>query len=161
MKVICLTTILIYLSCCLYGDAKQGEQVFKMFCASCHGPEGAGLVGPNLTDKEILHGDKKEDIVKVINNGVQGKAMPAWGAILKPEQIDDVADFIKSIMGKNLPSPFAEGKSSVTPFPKGSSGRPLLMRTFMPKMGISDEVFAHHFKGLPVPHYSQIGRAHV
>ena len=154
MKIYWMIPILILSSFSLFGDIKKGEQVYKMFCAACHGPEGAGLVGPNLTDKEILHGDKKEDIVKVINNGVPGKAMPGWSAILKPEQVSDVADFVKSIMGKNLPSPFTAGKSSVTPFPKGSESRPLLMRTFMPKMGLSDEVFANHDKGLPVPKYS-------
>lgn len=154
MKIFWMMPLLILSSFTLYGDAKKGEQVYKMFCAACHGPEGAGLVGPNLTDKEILHGTKKEDIMKVITNGVPGKAMPGWGSILKPEQISDAADFVKSIMGKNLPSPFAAGKSSVTPFPKGSESRPLLMRTFMPKMGLSDEVFANHDKGQGVPKYS-------
>lgn len=154
MKIFCFTALLLLSGLTAYGDAAKGEEVYKMFCAACHGPEGAGLVGPNLTDKEILHGTKKEDIIKVINDGVPGKAMPAWSAILKPEQVSDVADFVKSIMGKNLPSPFAQGKSSVTPFPKGSASRPLLMRTFMPKMGLSDEVFANHDKGLPVPKYN-------
>ena len=66
------------LTCCVYGDVKKGETLFKTFCASCHGPEGAGLVGPNLTDKEILHGTEKKDIIKLkdtfddYNNGEIG-----------------------------------------------------------------------------------------
>ena len=70
------------------------------------------------------------------------------------EQIADTADFIKSIMGKNLPSPFAAGKSSVTPFPKGTLDRPLLMRTYMPVLDLSDEVFGHHDKGKAVHKYT-------
>lgn len=136
------------------ADVKKGEAVYKTYCASCHGPEGAGLVGPNLTDKEVLHGTSKEEIIKVITNGVPAKAMPPWGTILKKDQIADAADFIKSIMGKNLPSPFAAGKSSVTPFPKGTLDRPLLMRTYMPVLDISEEVFAHHDKGKEVNKYS-------
>ena len=154
MKIYWMIPFLLLGSLSLFGDIKKGEQVYKMFCAACHGPEGAGLVGPNLTDKEVLHGTKKEDIMKLVANGIPGKAMPAWGSILSQEQISDVADFVKSIMGKNLPSPFTQGKSSVTPFPKGSISRPLLMRTFMPKMGLSDEVFANHGKGEDVPKYS-------
>lgn len=161
MKIKWLIPILIFSGLSLFGDAKKGEQVYKMFCASCHGPEGAGLVGPNLTDKEILHGDKIEDIIKVIKNGIPGKAMPAWGSILQPDQVKDAAEFVKSIMGKNLPSPFAAGNSSVTPFPKGAVNRPLLMRTFMPKMGLSDEIFANHDKGEAVPKYSpKTGKEH-
>jgi cytochrome c553 len=145
----------------LLADVEKGAVVFKMMCASCHGPEGAGLVGPNLTDKEVLHGTTTEEIIKVISNGVPGKAMPPWAAILQKEQIADAADFIKSIMGKNLPSPFAAGKSSVTSFPKGTLDRPLLMRTYMPKMNLSDEVFISHGKGLAVPNYKhKTGQEH-
>ncbi|MCM8536258.1 MAG: c-type cytochrome [Lentisphaeraceae bacterium] len=150
-----------FLATTSFADVKKGEVVFKTYCASCHGPEGAGLVGPNLTDKEVLHGTTKAEVVKVISNGVPAKAMPPWGTILKKDQISDVSDFILSIMGKNLPSPFAAGKSSVTSFPKGSADRPLVMRTYMPKVGLSDEVFANHDKGQDVPKYRhQTGKEH-
>ena len=146
--------MLALMACSVNGDVKKGETLYKTFCASCHGPEGAGLVGPNLTDKVVLHGTKKEDIIKTITLGVPGKGMPPWGSILNNEQKSDLADFVKSIMGKNLPSPFQAGKSNVTPFPKGDLARPYLMRTFMPKHGLSDEVFANHGKGEATPKYS-------
>ena len=137
----------------LHAALKEGEAVFKMYCASCHGPEGAGLIGPNLTDPIILHGSSQKEIVSVIENGIPSKAMPAWSAILKPDQIEDVALFVKSIMGKNLPSPVLMGESTVTPFPEGSLNRPLLMRTFMPVLELEEEVFANHDTSRETPKY--------
>ncbi len=124
------------------------------YCSACHGAEGAGLVGPNLTDTVFLHGGTKPDIVKTLTNGVGDKGMPAWGAILPPADLDAVADFAVSLIGKNLKSPFAMGESSVTPFPKGSVAFPLLMRTFVPPLGIESAVFAHHSHGQLIAKYS-------
>lgn len=146
--------VLLFLLMQVSADVKKGETVFKTYCASCHGPEGAGLIGPNLTDKEVLHGSEKEKIMNVIASGIPGKAMPPWGSILKKNEISDVADFVKSIMGKNLKGPAVTNNSTVTPFPKGDLGRPYLIRTFMPKMGLSDEVFANHHKGRETAKYS-------
>lgn len=154
MKFLSVMTILTITAQGLLADVKKGEEVFKMYCAACHGPEGAGLVGPNLTDKEILHGEKIEDIIKVVKEGIADKGMPAWSSILKDDEVNSVAEFVKSIMGKNLPPPFIEAKSTVTPLPKGTLTRPLLMRTFMPTEELDDEVFMHHGKGEGVPKYS-------
>ncbi|HEX3132318.1 MAG TPA: c-type cytochrome [Planctomycetota bacterium] len=136
------------------ADTSRGQTVFITYCAACHGPEGAGLVGPNLTDTVFLHGGTKPDIVKTLTNGVGDKGMPAWGAILPPADLDAVADFAVSLIGKNLKSPFAMGESSVTPFPKGSVAFPLLMRTFMPPLGLDPTVLAHHSHGQVIAKYS-------
>ena len=136
-------------------DLSRGQTVFSTYCSACHGPEGAGLVGPNLTDMVFIHGDKKADMVRVITSGVGDKGMPAWSVILPPADIDAVADFAVSLIGKNLKSPFAPGVSSVTPFPKGSGAFPLLMRTFMPVMGMEAAVLAHHQHGQPAAKYDE------
>jgi cytochrome c553 len=142
------------LSAGVSADVKRGQQVFKQFCANCHGDKGQGLVGPNLTDKEILHGSSKEEIVKVIKEGVLAKAMPAWGTILNDQQISDAADYVKSIMGKNLKSGYAKVQSTVTPFPVGTADKPYLIRTYMPVNGLSDAIFPNHGKGGNVNKYS-------
>jgi mono/diheme cytochrome c family protein len=143
------------------ADNSRGQTVFTTYCAACHGPEGAGLVGPNLTDTVFQHGNTKADIVRVVMNGVGDKGMPAWGAILPPEDVDAVADFTISLIGKNLTSPFAPGQSSVTPFPKGSVAFPLLMRTFMPTLGIDSAVFAHHDHGQVIAKFGRKGEGQV
>jgi hypothetical protein len=143
------------------ADPARGQTVFTTYCAACHGPEGAGLVGPNLTDTVFLHGGTKADIVRVLMNGVGDKGMPAWGAILPPADVDAVADFAVSLIGKNLTSPFAPGQSSVKPFPKGSVAFPVLMRTFMPTLGIDPAVFAHHDHGQTIAKFDRMGKGQI
>lgn len=138
----------------LHADAEVGKAVFATYCASCHGPEGAGLIGPNLTDAEILHGSSHAEIVAVVRDGVPSKAMPAWSGILQPDQIDEVAAYVKSIMGKDLAGPGNTDISTITPFPEGTLKRPLLMRTFMPVLDLDDEVFSNHYISRGTPSYS-------
>jgi cytochrome c oxidase cbb3-type subunit 3 len=55
-----------------------GQSIYKANCVSCHGSDGGGNVGPNLTDDHFKHIKQLTDIIKVINEGVAGGAMPAW-----------------------------------------------------------------------------------
>lgn len=132
----------------------RGKAVYAIYCAPCHGLEGAGLVGPNLTDDEILHGESYDEIVQVITLGVPAKAMPSWASVLTPAQIKDSAHFVRSIMGKNLPGPARGEESTMTPFPEGSPTLPYVLRTFMPTLGVGPEVFPHHGSGRSTFKYS-------
>lgn len=78
----------------------KGKVIFTQNCVSCHGPEGKGLVGPNLTDNVWIHGGKPENIQNTVTKGVAGKAMPVWGPILGPEKIADVSSFVYSLSHK-------------------------------------------------------------
>lgn len=78
----------------------KGKEIFAQNCASCHGPEAKGLVGPNLTDNTWIHGGKPEDIQNTITKGVAAKGMPTWGPILGNEKVADVATFIYSLSHK-------------------------------------------------------------
>ena len=73
-------------------------------CMACHGANGEGGVGPNLTDQYWLHGGAFENIVGTITNGVPSKGMIAWKAILNPEQIRQVASYVKTLQGTNPPN---------------------------------------------------------
>ncbi len=55
-----------------------GAVVYKTNCVSCHGADGGGLVGPNLTDDHWKNVRNIEDIAKVIQDGAANGAMPAW-----------------------------------------------------------------------------------
>ncbi len=80
----------------------EGKQVFASTCASCHGPEAAGLVGPNLTDNYWLHGANPTDIAKSMTDGYPEKGMPSWGPILGAEKVRKVTAFILSIRNTNV-----------------------------------------------------------
>lgn len=85
----------------------DGKTIFKTNCAVCHGPQGQGLVGPNLTDNYWLHGGSLKDVFKTIKNGWPAKGMKSWATDLTPIQIKDVASYVKSLGGTNPPNPKA------------------------------------------------------
>ena len=81
------------------GKIQAGEKVYKSRCYSCHGINGKGGVGPNLTDEycKFIHSDK--DLIDIISNGKKGTMMMAYKNYLSPQEIQTVAIYIKSIRG--------------------------------------------------------------
>ena len=88
----------------------EGKAAFGDNCAPCHGSGGQGAHGyPNLNDDVWLWGGKLDDIQHTITVGVRSTApdtrksqMPAFGrdAILKPEQIDDLTEYVVHLSGR-------------------------------------------------------------
>ncbi|MBP6010593.1 MAG: cytochrome-c oxidase, cbb3-type subunit III [Alphaproteobacteria bacterium] len=79
----------------------RSTALFKEQCSSCHGEDGRGLRefgAPNLTDKEWLYGDTREQIKAQIVNG-RGGVMPTWGSRLDPMTIDALAVYVHSLGG--------------------------------------------------------------
>ena len=76
-----------------------GQKLFLNNCAQCHASDGAGSRGfPNLTDHDWLYGGDPKTIQATIANGRNG-AMPAFGEVLKAEDIKDVAHYVMSLSG--------------------------------------------------------------
>ncbi len=74
-----------------------GQQTFVTYCASCHREDAGGNIGPNLTDDFWIHGGKPSQIHNTISNGVLDKGMPAWSAVLKPDQVLSVAGYVLTV----------------------------------------------------------------
>lgn len=84
------------------GATAAGEAQYKTKCASCHGPELQGLIGPNLTDKFWINGKgTATDILKVVREGVAEKGMPPWGPVMKRDELYAVSAYILSKKGTN------------------------------------------------------------
>jgi cytochrome c oxidase cbb3-type subunit 3 len=81
------------------------RQLFETRCAACHGPQGQGLIGPNLTDDYWLHGGTLLDIQRVVENGVPEKGMIPWKGALQPKEIDALAAYVSTLAGTNPPNP--------------------------------------------------------
>jgi cytochrome c oxidase cbb3-type subunit 3 len=81
---------------------KQGKDVFLATCASCHGPNGGGLIGPNLTDDAWLHGGAPEKIYATIREGYLPKGMPAWGPQLGEERVRAVSAYVLTLKNTNV-----------------------------------------------------------
>jgi cytochrome c oxidase cbb3-type subunit 3 len=88
-----------------HGAKTLGKQVFTTNCASCHRADAGGLIGPNLTDDNWIHGGSLLQIHKTVSDGVLAKGMPPWGKLLKPDQIDNVVAYVASLRGSNPPNP--------------------------------------------------------
>ncbi|WP_020527384.1 cbb3-type cytochrome c oxidase N-terminal domain-containing protein [Flexithrix dorotheae] len=82
----------------------SGKTIFQEKCIACHGAEGQGGIGPNLTDNYWIHGGGIKDVFKTVKYGVAEKGMIPWEAQLSPAQIQEVSSYILSIVGTNPPN---------------------------------------------------------
>ncbi len=82
----------------------KGREEFMKFCVSCHGNEGQGVVGPNLTDDYWIHGGGIKNVYTTIKNGVPAKGMISWQLVFSPKQIQDIGSYVLSLRGKNPPN---------------------------------------------------------
>lgn len=100
-----------------------GKETFVSTCAACHLEDGGGLIGPNLTDAYWIHGGSPMQVTHTVMNGVLDKGMPAWGAVLKPEQVTAVVAYVMSLEGTKPAQPkapqgvTADGTAAETPAP--------------------------------------------
>ena len=88
----------------------RGQAVFLTRCLPCHGPEGGGLVGPNLTDMYFVHGGDLPDLFRVISDGVPEKGMVSWKKQLTADELREVTAFVASLRGNNAAGKPPEGE---------------------------------------------------
>jgi cytochrome c oxidase cbb3-type subunit 3 len=76
----------------------HGKELFaKMLCATCHGSDATGVIGPNLRDDFWIYGSDMEAIVEGIANGRANGMMPAQGKNLSSQEIIDLAVFVAAL----------------------------------------------------------------
>ena len=103
--------------------AADGKRVFTTTCAACHQASGEGLGEqyPPLVGSEWVADDEAK-VVRIILHGMTGPvdvagqtfsgAMPAWGGILKDQDIAAVATYVRSAWGnKSAPVSAASVKA--------------------------------------------------
>ena len=111
------------------GDITRGSQIYDANCAVCHGPEGQGRVGLNLS-QDFPALDPNAFVQSVVEQGVAGTAMPPWsqahGGPLTDQEIADVSAFVVSLSGGRSPMAPTATALPVTPVPTvaGVSGDP-------------------------------------
>ncbi|TDW96701.1 cbb3-type cytochrome c oxidase N-terminal domain-containing protein [Dinghuibacter silviterrae] len=86
------------------ADLEAGKAIFQGTCFACHGKNGEGGVGPNLTDAYWLHGGTIQDVFKTIKYGWPDKGMKSWKDDFSPGQIAQIASYVKSLAGTNPPN---------------------------------------------------------
>lgn len=93
-----------------------GKKLFMSNCASCHGNNAEGKIGPCLTDSVWKYGNDDKSLLETVRKGRPG-GMPAWGSFLKPDQVGAVTSYVHSIgnttatpANTTTPSPAAGAK---------------------------------------------------
>ena len=75
------------------GRPDRGQSLFGQNCVPCHGPAGAGGVGPKLVNNPILTDERR--FWATVRQG-RG-AMPAWNGMLNAQEIADIQAWLKTL----------------------------------------------------------------
>jgi len=81
--------------------AERGAEVFGIYCAACHSPDGTGnhqMGAPDLTDGIWLYGGDEETLYETVANG-RGGVMPAWSGRLDEATIKQLTLYVHSLGG--------------------------------------------------------------
>ena len=90
---------------------QEAKELYQNRCSACHGPtgKGDGPVGKNLNPRPPDFSDAKRmaqvtdaALTEVIMKGV--KVMPGYGALLKPSEIHELVEYIRTMSRKPAPN---------------------------------------------------------
>src|SRR5438045_4291619 len=87
------------------ADLQQGEKLFKVHCALCHGPNGEGGRGPLLTRAKLTRAADDAGLLRILEDGIRGTEMPGAGA-LSEREMRQTAAYVRSL-GKTPQKPVA------------------------------------------------------
>ncbi len=77
------------------SDVEAGGRLYRSHCAVCHGIEGEGARGANLTTGLFRHGASDRDIFNTISVGIPGTEMP--GIFFNGRQMWQLVAFVRSL----------------------------------------------------------------
>ena len=81
----------------LAADLENGESVFLANCAACHANGNNSIVAEKKLKKEALQQYGRYEVEAIIKQATNGYgAMPAFGERLAPDDIEDVANYVRA-----------------------------------------------------------------
>ena len=102
MKTTKLTILVLAIAVALFAlvpslswAAEDGAALYKAKCAMCHGPDGAGKIGPALKGTKLTDAQ----ITDLLTKGAEGKKAPHTKAVagVSADQAKAVAEFVKGL----------------------------------------------------------------
>ncbi|MGA3236153.1 MAG: c-type cytochrome [Bryobacteraceae bacterium] len=78
------------------ADLLNGEKLFHVHCALCHGPNGEGGRGPMLTRAKLSRAPDDAALLKILEDGIRGTEMPGAGA-MSDREMRQTAAYVRSL----------------------------------------------------------------
>ncbi len=123
---------------------KAGERLFSSYCSQCHGSDARGTIGfPNLADSDWLYGGSPEAIKTSILKGRNG-VMPAFGAALGEDGVENVAAYVQSLSGRPVDAAKAEaGKQQFATLCVACHGADAKGNQLLGAPNLTDDIWLH------------------
>jgi len=84
-------------------DAEAGRKIWAANCAICHGMDGKGGRGPELTSGKFRHGGTDDDLYRAMKNGLPGTEMP--GFPLSGVEAIELLAYVRALGRATMPPP--------------------------------------------------------
>lgn len=79
-------------------DVAAGGRIFRSHCAQCHGLNGEGGRGPDLTTGRFRHGASDGELLRTIMQGISGTEMP--GIYMEEHQVWQIVSYVRSLSAR-------------------------------------------------------------
>jgi mono/diheme cytochrome c family protein len=85
------------------GSLDKGQSVYTTHCLNCHGRMGKGdgpigkMLIPPAANLTVLGKKSDQELLKTIQDGRPGTAMPSWKGNLSAQDIVDILSYIRSL----------------------------------------------------------------
>jgi cytochrome c oxidase cbb3-type subunit III len=86
------------------ADIEAGKETWTKICSACHLIDGGGIVGPNMTDNYWIHGNKVEDLYRIVAEGVIEKGMIPYNTQLSEKARLQVVSYILTDLVGSTPA---------------------------------------------------------
>lgn len=92
-------------------EQSDGKRLYQTYCSGCHGPSGKGdgpvaktlAVRPADHTRSAMSKHTDQYLADIISKGGasvgRSAQMPAWGAVLKENQIQEIVGYIRVLSG--------------------------------------------------------------
>ena len=114
----------------------NGQRLYAVNCANCHGTHAQGAIKagteisiiterngkqpPDLTDKAWDHGSTDEEVFTVIKKGIPSSMMPPFEGRLSDREIRNVVAYVRSLSSPKSAAQTAVVQTAAAPAPPGT-----------------------------------------
>ena len=99
-------------------DVAAGGRIYRSHCIECHGRDGTGGRGPDITRGDLRYGNSDAALADTISTGLPGTAMPLF--FFNGKQLWQIVAFVQSLQ-RDEPEPPGDPASGAALF-RGKGG---------------------------------------